>query len=151
MSEQETNSPTLEKANRIINKHVLWAMTSAAIPIHIVDAIGVMFIQNDMMKQLCALYEFDYNQNLGKSVVASLISATTAKGISVIFNKSKGTERIVMSVISGALTYALGRFFISNFEKGISIIDIDLKAGEELFNEYFEKGKDVVTNINVKK
>lgn len=147
MNEENNTSITLPKAERIIYKHVLWSMASAALPIQIVDAIGVMLIQNDMIKQLCKLYEFDYNQNIGKSIVASLIASSTAKGVSMLFKNSRGAERIFMATFSGALTYAFGRFFISNFEKGISLIDIDLKAGEELFDEYFEKGKEAVSNM----
>jgi len=140
-------SLSLKKANRIIMKHVMWTMASAVIPIHVVDVVGIVFIQNDMMKQLCKLYDFDYQQNVGKSIVASLITSSSAKGISLAFGKMKVVDKVVLATTSAAFTYALGRFFISNFEKGISLIDIDLKAGEELFNEYFEKGKDVVTNM----
>lgn len=147
MNEENNISLTLPKAERIIYKHVLWSMASASLPIHIVDAIGVMLVQNDMIKQLCRLYEFDYNQNLGKSIVASLITTSSAKGFSMLFKNSRGAERVLMAALSGALTYGFGRFFISNFEKGISLIDIDLKAGEELFDEYFEKGKEVVSNM----
>jgi uncharacterized protein (DUF697 family) len=141
MDKNNKPSPTLAKANKIINKHMLWAMASAALPLPMIDAIGVMFIQNDMLKQLSKLYDFDYDANLGKSIVSSIIASSSAKGISMLFEK--GVDRIAMSLLSGAVTYGMGRFFITFFEKGISLIDIDLKEGEELFNEFFEKGKEV--------
>lgn len=147
LKEKNEESVSLKKANRIILKHVMWTMASAVIPIHVVDVLGIVFIQNDMMKQLCKLYDFDYQQNVGKSIVASLITSSSAKGISLVFSKMKVVDKAVLAATSAAFTYALGRLFISNFEKGISLVDIDLKAGEELFNEYFEKGKEVVTNM----
>ena len=144
-------NPTLQKAEKIINKHVLWAMASAAMPIPFVDAIGVMFIQNDMLKQLSKLYDFDYDANIGKSIVSSIIATSSAKGMSLLFREDKGADRLLMTVLSGAFTYGMGRFFLTFFEKGISLIDIDLKAGEELFSEYFEKGKEVASEMAGKK
>ncbi len=141
-------SQTLARAENIINRHIIWAMASGAFPIHIIDSIGVMFIQNDMIKQLSKLYGFDYNSNIGKSIVASIISSSSAKGISMLLKKHKATNRIIMSILSGAFTYAIGRVFLSNFEKGISIIDIDLKKGEELFDEFFERGKGMLKKNN---
>lgn len=146
-----TSAQTLARAENIINRHIVWAMASGALPIHFVDAIGVMFIQNDMIKQLCKLYKLEYNENIGKSIVSSIIAASTAKGISFAFKRIKAGERILMSILSGAITYAMGRMFIGNFEKGISLIDIDIKKGEQLFDEYFEKGKDFAKNITKKR
>ncbi len=148
---QNNTSASLVRAENIINRHIVWAMASGAMPIHIVDVIGVMFIQNDMIKQLCKLYGLDYNENIGKSIVSSIIASSVAKGISFVFKPIKAGERILMAILSGAFTYAMGRMFISNFEKGISLIDIDINKGEELFNEYFEKGKDFAKNITSRK
>ncbi len=140
----------LKKAERIINKHVLWSMAAGVLPLHFVDSIAVMFIQNDMLKQLCHLYDYDYDENIGKSIVSSIIASSTAKGISMLFKTAKGADRVVMPLVSGAFTYAMGRFFISFFEKGIGLIDIDFRAGEELFSEYFEKGKETIKNSSIK-
>ena len=143
---------TLASAEIIINRHIVWAMASGAIPIHFIDALGVMFIQNDMLKQLCKVYNIEYNENIGKSIVSSIIATSTIKGISFAFKPIKAGERIMMSVLSGAITYAMGRMFLGNFEKGVSLFDLDIKKGEELFNKNFEKGKDIAKNItNVKK
>ena len=143
-------SKTLKKAERIIYKHVMWSMAAGVLPLHFVDSIAVMFIQNDMLKQLCHLYNYDYDENIGKSIVSSIIASSTAEGISMLFKSAKGADRVIMPIISGAFTYAMGRFFISFFEKGIGLIDIDFRTGEELFNEYFEKGKEAIKNSSIK-
>ncbi len=144
---QYSNSQTLSRAESIINRHIVWAMASGALPIHLIDAAGVMLIQNDMVKQLCKIYDLDYNENVGKSIVSSLIAASSAKGLSFVFRPLKAGERILMAILSGAFTYAMGQMFISNFEKGVSLINIDINKGEQLFDEYFEKGKDYAKNI----
>ena len=141
----------LSRAEMVINRHIVWAMASGAVPIHFVDALGVMFIQNDMLKQLCQIYNVKYNENIGKSIVSSIIATSAVKGISFAFKPIKAGERIMMSILSGAVTYAMGRMFLGNFEKGISLLDLDIKKGEELFNKNFEKGKDIAKNITKKK
>lgn len=151
MEENIDKNTSLARAENIINRHIIWAMASGAIPIPFVDAIGVMFIQNDMIKQLSKIYGFDYNENIGKSIVASIIASSTAKGVSMIFKPIKAADRIMMSVVSGAFTYAIGRIFLSNFEQGIALIDIDLEKGEELFDEFFEQGKDMLKNSKIRK
>jgi len=151
MEENINKSQTLARAENIINRHIIWAMASGAFPVHYVDAIGVMFIQNDMIKQLSKLYGFDYSENIGKSIVASIISSSTAKGISMIFKKFKAVDRILMAILSGAFTYAVGRLILSNYEQGIALIDIDMKKGEELFDEFFEQGKEILKNTTSKK
>jgi uncharacterized protein (DUF697 family) len=143
--EKKIKSPKLLVAEKIIHRHLLWAMAAGSFPVPIVDAIGVIFIQVDMLKQLCKLYEMDFETNIGKTLVTSIIASSSAKGISSLFYKNKFLDKVSMAVLSGAFTYAIGRFFISNFEQGVSIIDIDLKNGEELFDEYFEKGKEVLS------
>ncbi len=148
---EENTNTTLNRAESIINRHIIWAMASGAFPIPIIDSIGVMFIQNDMFRQLSKLYGFDYNANIGKSIVASIIASSSAKGVSLIFKSGKPLDRIMMSVLSGAFTYAIGRIFISNFEQGIGLIDIDLNKGEELFDEFFEQGKEMLKNSKIRK
>lgn len=140
VQKQNQQNSQLKRANHIINRHMLWAMAAASFPVHFIDTLGLMFIQNDMLKQLSEVYEFDYDKNLGKSIVSSIISSSTAKGISFIFGKDKIANRTAFILSAGAFTYAMGRLFISYFEKGIALIDIDFKKGEELFNEFFDKG-----------
>jgi len=140
MEEQNQENILLKRANHIINRHMLWGMAAASFPVHVIDTLGLIFIQNDMLRQLCDIYEFDYDKNIGKSIVSSIISSTTAKGVSFIFGKDRLLNRTAFILFAGAFTYAMGRMFISYFEKGISLIDIDFKKGEELFDEYFDRG-----------
>lgn len=129
-------------AEKIVNRHIIWAMAAGVIPIPLVDTISLIFIQTDMLKQLCKIYDIDFDENLGKNIVMSIIASSTASGIAVLFRKEKVLSRVTMTILSGAFTYAIGRIFMSNFEHGVkSIIDIDLKAGEELFDEEFERGQ----------
>ena len=139
--EDNKNKQTLLQAENIINRHMLWAMAAASFPIHLVDTISLIFIQNDMIKQLSKLYGFDYDKNVGKTLVSTIIASSTAKGVSLIFAKNKIVDRFAFVMLAGAFTYGIGRLFITYFEQGISLIDIDFKKGEELFSDLFDMGK----------
>ena len=55
-----------------------------------------------------------------------------------------------MSVMSGATTFALGQVFISNFEKGVSLLNFNIIKGEEIFQDAYEKGKEYVEGLKKK-
>ncbi len=145
--EENKNNQTLLQAENIINRHMLWAMAAASFPIHLVDTIGLIFIQNDLIKQLSRLYGFDYDKNVGKTLVSTIITSSTAKGVSLLFGKNKVVDRFTFVLLAGAFTYGIGRLFITYFEQGISLIDIDFKKGEELFSDLFDVGKGKAEDI----
>ncbi len=144
----DNKSQTLRQAQKIIDNHVLWAMVAGTLPIPAIDTIATGLIQLDMLKQLCKLYKCSYSNNVGKAIVSAIIGAAMGKGISAIFDEQKVIERITYSMLSGAITYALGRVFLSNFEEGIGLIDIDIKKGEELFSQEFDAALDYVKSMD---
>ncbi len=152
MKKEKINvSETKKQADKVVKKHVLWAMAAGAIPIPMVDLFGVSAIQLDMLKQLCKIYDIDYDANQGKNLVAAFVGSTVARiGASAfksipIVGMLLGT--ISMSILSGATTYAVAHVFISNFEDGVGIFEINLEKGEKLFKDAFERGKDYVENL----
>jgi len=68
-----------EKAESIINRHVLYSMGAGAIPIPLVDLGAVTAVQLDMIKQLCQNYGIDFNEVTGKSFIASLTGSLFAR------------------------------------------------------------------------
>jgi len=152
MSKEKLNKTEKRKtADQIIHKHILWAVGSGAIPFPIVDFLGVSAIQLDMLHQLCRLYEIDYDANQGKNIVASLaggslarLGASALKAIPII---GSFLGVVSMSALSGATTYAIGQVFISNFEDGVGLFEINLEKGEELFKDAYERGKEYVESM----
>lgn len=143
-----------EKANEIIRNNVLWAMGAGAVPIPILDIAAVTAVQLDLLKQLCKLYEVDYNENSGKSFISAIAGSTLAgiaasliKSIPLIGSLLGG---VPMIVLSGASTYSMGQVFVRHFEGGGDFFNFDINIGKKTYEEEFEKGKEYATNLQRK-
>ena len=139
------------KANKIIKRHVIWAMSAGSIPIPIIDAVGVTTIQLDMLRQLCDLYEVDYYKNQGKNLISAISGGTISRATASLIKTIPGIGSFfgvaAMATMSATTTFALGRVFISKFEKGVTLIDFNLTKNNEIYEEAYEKGKEYIEGL----
>ena len=119
------------KADKIIKRHVLWAMGAGSIPLPVVDAVGVTSIQLDMLRQLCDTYKIDFYENQGKNLVSAIAGGSLARAVASLIKSIPGIGSIIgvpaMATMSGATTFALGQVFISKFEDGVTLINFDIE------------------------
>lgn len=139
-------------ADTIIRNHVVWAMGAGFIPVLIADIFAVSALQLDMIRQLCKVYDVDFQQTQGKAVVTSLTSSTLARvsaGSLVKLVPGLGSilGGVTISVFAGASTYALGEVFKKHFESGGTILDFDPARLKKMYQEKFEKGKKVAEDL----
>ncbi len=126
---------------------MMWSMGAGLIPLPLADLFTVGAVQLDLIRQLCKVYEVDFKEEEGKAIVTSLTSSALAKiGARTAIKLIPGIGAIIggvtMSVLSGASTYAVGKAFQTHFEKGGTILDIDLNRLKKVYQEKFEKGKE---------
>lgn len=141
-----------DSVSMIINNHVLWSMGAGFIPIPLADLVAVTYIQMDMIKQLCRIYNIDYKETELKATLAAVTSAGLAKAgagrlvkfIPVIGSALGG---VAVSALSGASTYAVGHAFKIHFEHGGTFLDFDLNKLKKSYNDLFEKGKQVAADL----
>jgi len=137
-----------ELADSIIRTHTIWSMGAGFIPILIADIFAVSALQLDMIRQLCKLYDIDYEETRGKAIVTSLTGATIARlGARSIIKLIPGLGSVIggvtVSIFAGASTYALGEVFKTHFASGGTILDFDPDRVKKFYKEKFEKGKEV--------
>ncbi len=136
-------------ASTIIRNHVIWSMgASYVVPLPIADVFAVSALQLDMIRQLCRVYGLDFAETQGKALVTSLTtSAMTKAGARSLIKLVPGIGTIVggvaTAVLNGASTYALGESFKKHLGSGGTFLDFDLERLKKMYNEKFEKGKDV--------
>ncbi len=136
-------------ATTIIRNHVIWSMgASYVVPLPIADVFAVSALQLDMIRQLCRVYGLDFAETQGKALVTSLTtSAMTKAGARSLIKLIPGIGTIVggvaTAVLNGASTYALGEVFKKHFGNGGTFLDFDTDRLKKMYNEKFEKGKDV--------
>lgn len=141
-----------DSVNMIINNHVLWSMGAGFIPIPLADMVAVSYIQMDMIKQLCKIYNIDYKDNELKATITSITSAGLVKAgagrlVKMIPVVGSALGGVAVSALSGASTYAVGHAFRLHFEQGGTFLDFDLNKLKKSYNDLFEKGKKVASKM----
>jgi len=149
MSEQTERE---KHADTIIRHHIIWSMGAGLIPVPIVDFFAVSGIQLDMIRQLSKLYDLDFKETQGKAIITSLTGSGIARmGAKAMIKFIPGIGSVIggvtMAVLSGASSFALGEVFKKHFETGGTFLDFDMKRLKKMYNEKFEKGKQVAEQI----
>lgn len=137
---------TIDPAEKSIRTHMIWSMGAGLIPFPLADLFSVGAVQLNLIRQLCKIYNVDFKEEEGKAIVTSLTTSLISKmGARTAIKLIPGIGTIIggvtMSVLSGASTYAVGQAFRTHFEKGGTILDIDLNRLKKVYKEKFEKGK----------
>ncbi|MFZ1676376.1 MAG: DUF697 domain-containing protein [Saprospiraceae bacterium] len=140
-------------ADTIIKNHIIWSMGAGLIPVPIVDFFAVSGIQLDMIRQLCKLYEQNFEESQGKAIITSLTGSGLARmGAKAMIKFIPGIGSVIggmtMSVLSGASSFALGEVFKKHFETGGTFLDFDMKRLKKMYDEKFEKGKKVAEQLS---
>lgn len=138
-----------EKANQIIRNHAWFATVPGFVPVFILDTIGITAVQLDMIRQLCTLYERDFNAEKGKSIAVALSSTLTGRlpgyalrrGLKAIPGIGWILGGLTLSALASASTYATGAVFREHFRKGGSLEDLDANSFKKFYKEEFEKAR----------
>lgn len=145
--------------DRIIRDHVMFSMAAGAIPLPLLDIAAVTAIQMDMLKQMAKRYDINFDDQVGKSIGASLTSATFGSllgriGASAVKTiPGIGTALGIGSqvVLAGASTFALGKVFQSHFDEDGTLFDFDAGKMRDSFRGYMRRGRDVAREMNRKR
>lgn len=138
-------------AERIIQNHSYFSTIPGFWPVPVLDIAAVSSIQLDMIKQLCKLYEKEYNEQKGKSIVTALLTTiagripgytvrSIVKSVPVVGWFLGGLSLAVSARIS---TYATGRVFKSHFEEGGTLNDLNPDNFRKFYQEEMEKAREL--------
>ncbi len=135
-----------KEALKIIGRYVKWSMGTSFIPIPLLDTAFITVIQIRMLKKLCLLYDMEFSKQRVKAVTASFIGGLHTGLIAGSLSKTLplfGLAGAVtsMAVISGAITYAIGKVFVQHFETGGTLLDFDPRTFKETFLKNYKEGQ----------
>jgi uncharacterized protein (DUF697 family) len=145
-------------ANKIVNTSMLLAAGAGAIPLPIWDTAAVSVVQVKMLADLSAHYGVPFKQNLGQNAAAALIGglapAMIARGALGSYLKSiPGIGSILGTVLqpafAAAVTYAMGRVFISHYESGGTLLTFSATKFTDAFTEEVKAGMKKVRAIKI--
>ena len=136
-------------ANDIVKNHIIASMGVSMIPVPLLDLAGLTATQINMLRSLSEHYAIEFEEGNTKSLVTALLGgslpmlgamgfSSMAKFVPVLGSFGGGAA---LSIISGAVTYAVGQTFIMHFEEGGTFEDFDPKAAQKFFKQKIESGK----------
>jgi len=149
MSETQVIPATEREAGalQIVKKHVPWAVGAGVIPLPGADIAALLVVQQRMLCKLAEHYGLTYRKEASKTIVASLLGdvtgATLSGGLVSLAKLIPGVGTVVgivsLPAFAGAVTYAVGRVFISHFESGGTFLNLKPEALRAHFREEFAK------------
>ncbi|OMP79236.1 YcjF family protein [[Flexibacter] sp. ATCC 35208] len=147
---------TGKTAKEIIKKHVLISMGVGAVPIPFVDVAAITATQLSMISKLAAHHNVQFSNDLGKSIIVSLVGGAGSKalvmasiGSFIKFIPVVGTAvgAVTFPAIAGATTYAIGQVFDKHFAGGGTMLDLKASDMKTYFAEELDKGKEFAGKV----
>jgi uncharacterized protein (DUF697 family) len=122
-----------EVASKLVDRFSIWSGVAGLIPIPVVDVLTVGGLQLQMLRRISQIYDIDFSENRGKSLIAALAgcmipatsgmgAASALKAVPVVNILAAG---FVMPVLSAGATFAIGKAFIQHFESGGTLLDFN--------------------------
>lgn len=144
--------------DRIVRKYMWWSAGAGFIPVPFLDVGALAGIQLKMLSDLSKQYGVRFNENRGKSIIATLIGIITAdslrQGTFTSFVKSiplLGFLGVIsMPFYSVAVSYAIGKTFIMHFESGGTLLNFDTQKVKSSIGKLYEEGKTAASRLTPK-
>ena len=122
-----------ELASKLVDRFALWSGVAGLIPVPVVDAATVAGLQLQMVRRVSQIYDVNFSENIGKSLIAALagamVPATSSIGAASLLKAVPIVGPIasgfVMPVLASGATFAIGRAFIQHFETGGTLLDFN--------------------------
>lgn len=142
------------EADGIVKNGVIAAMAIGLVPVPVVDLVGVTGASVAMVRALATLYDVPFSESAGRAALASLVPGVVPfaviTGLSSLVKMVPGIGTLGgsagVSVLSGALTYAVGQIMIEHFEAGGTLADFRADPVRARFRRAFEEGKVLVAD-----
>lgn len=138
-----------EQAMALIKKNVLVSLGIGLVPVPAFDLVALTGQQLYMVKQLGDIYGVTFKKDLGRKVVVALIGAAAPtsslqyvaaslfKSVPLVGTTVAG---LTMPLLSGALTYAVGKILNLHFASGGTYLSFDPERYKARFQRELRDG-----------
>jgi uncharacterized protein (DUF697 family) len=130
-------------AEKEINKSAILAAGCGAIPTPYLDVAGTIALQMNMVKNLCELYEVEWNEHIGKGLIGAVLGnigkrtvASMVKSVPIIGTAIGGFANATLSYAS---TVAMGKTFMKYMDVNKTVKnvkDIDLGIFSDMYKGF---------------
>ncbi len=140
-----------DKIDIIIKEHVLTAMGAGAIPVPVADIAAVSAVHLNLIKTLTTEMSGHYSEIKGRALLSALVTGTAARAGASFIKLLPGIGTIIgmasQIILSGAVTYAIGRVLVSAYSRGETLDTISGDSVKEEFMTLLKKGKKYASDL----
>ncbi|MCV6636171.1 HAD-IC family P-type ATPase [Candidatus Albibeggiatoa sp. nov. NOAA] len=150
-SEQITELLNAEdkKGEWIVRKHAALAAAAGSVPIPLVDFAAVSGVTLNMLRQLAAHYKVEFRTETARAGISSLVNGGATvlayqpmtSFISIIPGVGHLAKLVVGPLVTGPITYAVGRVFLLHFSQGGTFYNFDPNQFHDYFSEMVRGNK----------
>ncbi len=138
------------EADKIIRHGVYASAGIGIVPLPVFNAAAVTAGNLLMVKNLAKLYGVEFKEGMAKKIIASIVSGAAGTLATPLLESMVGWIPIIgwplvigsKPALNAACTYALGRMFITHFERGGNFVRVNLTAMREDFSASFKNSRE---------
>jgi uncharacterized protein (DUF697 family) len=139
-----------ENGQRIVRKHVRYALAAGAIPVPAFDAVVVTGVQLKMSRELCGEYGLTFDKQVLKSFVASLVGGLGSYQLAMgsVGSALKAVPLAgpflglgATALFAAAITQAVGAVLNQHFAGGGTLSSLEPAKFKDYFRTQFEEAK----------
>ncbi len=120
---EQKSDDRLAESHVTIRNHMYAAMGVGLIPVPMADLVGLTGIQVNLIRRLCEIYEQGFFEEIVKKSIATLTGTVVPLTLAApVFSVVKTIPMIgqacgvlVMPVLGGGATYAVGKVMVQHF------------------------------------
>jgi uncharacterized protein (DUF697 family) len=118
-----------EVAQLIVSRYARYAAGAGLVPVPLVDLAAIGGVQVAMLGALAAQYDVPFSRERGKTIIAALVGGLMPSLAGHQVLKLVGPLVGILSVSGFAMasTQAVGTLFVSHFESGGTLQDLDVE------------------------
>lgn len=139
----------MAEVDKIIRKNVYASMGTGLVPVPLFCFATASVININMARQLSALYNVEFKENIAKNIIVSVLGAGTAMLASPLVELAvKGIPLVGLPfcvatkpVLNGMSTYAVGQMFVTHFNRGGSFVGANIDEMKESFTVAYKNSR----------
>lgn len=147
--------PALADVEAMIKDHVIAAMACGLVPVPAFDMVSVVAVQLRLANKLSKAYGVPFADNMAKNAILALVggvmptmaTASLASLLKFIPGLGSFVGGAGVSLLSGALTYAVGRVLSQHFESGGTLLDFDPTRVRDRFRSELKAGQEAARGM----
>lgn len=141
--------PENEKVEKALRDSVYASMGIGIIPLTFVNVAAVTASNLNLVRKLSELYGVEFKESMAKKIIISITGASAGVLASPIIEMAVIGLPLVglplavgtQPILNGMTTYALGRMFVTHFERGGSFIGANTDTMKEDFSEAYKNSR----------